>query len=433
MKKGDLLAEIDPRPYQAQLDQAIANRDRDQALVVNAQANLDRYTPLAAKGYATSQLVDTQKAQLAQLQAMVKSDEAIIEQARTNLSYTQLTSPIDGVTGIRQVDEGNIIHPTDPNGLVDVTQIQPISLIFSLPQTTFVEIQQQMAKGPLTVLAYSQDDKTKLDEGKLDLIDNQIVQTTGTIRLRASFPNTQRQLWPGELVNARLLLETRQNGLTIAASAVQQGPNGAFVWVIGSDGTVQMRPVDRRADQRRTGADRFRASGQRERRDRRPIPAPARLSRARAARQGRAGGGLAERRGAGDPVNISAPFIHRPIATVAADGGPVAVRARDLPAVAGRLPAERQLPDHSGDGAAAGRRSADHGVLGRDAARAAVLADPRRHAAHLVERARLHPAHGPVRAEPRRRQRRDRRPGGDQRGKPVPAARTSPIRRRSAR
>jgi multidrug efflux system membrane fusion protein len=243
VKKGDLLAEIDPRPYQAQLDQTIANRDRDQALVVNAQANLNRYVPLAQKGYATSQLVDTQKAQLAQLQAMVKSDEALIEQAKTNLSYTQLTSPIDGVTGIRQVDEGNIIHPTDPNGLVDVTQIQPISLIFSLPQTDFVEIQQQMTKGPLTVLAYSQDDKIELDQGKLDLIDNQIVQTTGTIRLRASFPNAKRQLWPGELVNARLLLDTRHDGLTISASAVQQGPKGSFVWVIGPDETVQTRPV----------------------------------------------------------------------------------------------------------------------------------------------------------------------------------------------
>src|SRR5882724_10414236 len=162
--KGDLLAEIDPRPYQAQLDQATANRDRDQAQLVNAQANLNRYTPLEAKGYATTQLLDTQKAQLAQLQAMVKADEAVIEQTKTNLAYTQLISPIDGVTGIRQLDEGNIIHPTDANGLVDVTQIQPISLIFSLPQTDFVEIQSQMAKGPLTVLAYSQDDKTRLDE-----------------------------------------------------------------------------------------------------------------------------------------------------------------------------------------------------------------------------------------------------------------------------
>lgn len=241
--KGDLLAEIDPRPYQAQLDQATANRDRDQAQLVNAGTNLGRYTSLASKGWATPQLVDTQKAQLGQLQAMVKSDEAVIEAARTNLSYTRLTSPVDGVTGIRQIDEGNIIHPTDPNGLVDVTQIQPISLIFSLPQTSFVAIQQQMERGPLRVLAYNQDDATQLDEGRLDLIDNQIVQTTGTIRLRATFPNARHLLWPGELVNARLLLEARHNGLTIAASAIQQGPAGAFVWVIGPDETVQMRPV----------------------------------------------------------------------------------------------------------------------------------------------------------------------------------------------
>jgi membrane fusion protein, multidrug efflux system len=243
VKKGDLLAEIDPRPYQAQLDQAIANRDRDQAQEHNAETNLNRYLPLEQKGYASRQLIDTQNAQLAQLKAIVKSDEAIIEQARTNLSYTRLTAPIDGVTGLRQIDEGNVIHPSDPNGLVDVTQVQPISLIFTLPQAEFVEVQQQMARGPLTVLAYSQDDKTKLDEGKLDLIDNQIVQTTGTIRLRASFPNANHLLWPGELVNARLLVQTRTGGLTIAAQAVQQGPNGAFIWVIGSDGRVQPRQV----------------------------------------------------------------------------------------------------------------------------------------------------------------------------------------------
>jgi len=243
VKKGDLLGEIDPRPYQAQLDQAVANRDRDQAQVANAQANLNRYTPLEAKGFATTQLVDTQKAQLAQLNAMVKSDEAIIESTRVNLSYTQLTAPIDGVTGIRQIDEGNIIHPTDPNGLVDVTQIQPISLIFTLPQTTFPEIQQELDKGQVSVMAYSQDDKTKLDEGKLILINNQIIQTTGTIQLRADFPNAKRQLWPGELVNARLLLTTRKGGLTVPVPAVQQGPHGPYVYVVGSDGAAQMRTV----------------------------------------------------------------------------------------------------------------------------------------------------------------------------------------------
>jgi membrane fusion protein, multidrug efflux system len=242
--KGDLLAEIDPAPYKAQLDQALANRDRDQAQLTNAQANLDRYTPLEAKGYATSQLVDTQKAQLAQLQAMVKSDEALIESAQVNLSYTRLTAPIDGVTGIRQIDQGNIIHPTDTNGLVVVTQIQPISLIFTLPETNFTEIQQALAQGPVKVLAYSQDDKTELDEGKLLLIDNQIIQTTGTIRLRATFPNAKRLLWPGELVNARLLLKTLPQGVTVAAGAVQQGPKGSYVYVIDPDDRAQMRPVE---------------------------------------------------------------------------------------------------------------------------------------------------------------------------------------------
>jgi multidrug efflux system membrane fusion protein len=244
VKKDDLLAEIDPRPYQAQLDEAIANRDRDQAQAQNAEVNLNRYIPLAQKGAASTQLVDTTRAQLAQLQAMVKSDEAATELARTNLSYTRLTSPIDGVTGIRQIDIGNIIHPTDASGLVDVTQIQPISLLFSLPQTDVVEIERQTAKAPLTVLAYSQDDKSKLDEGKLDLVDNQIVQTTGTIRLRSSFPNAKRLLWPGELINARLLLETRHNGLTIPAAAIQQGPQGPFVWVIGPNETVTTRTVN---------------------------------------------------------------------------------------------------------------------------------------------------------------------------------------------
>ena len=243
VKAGDTLAEIDPRPYQAQLDQIVANRDRDQAQLTNSLANLDRYNQLLAKGDATIQLADTQKAQVVQLQSAIKSDEALIEAAKVQLEYTKLTSPIAGVTGVRQIDMGNIIHPTDPNGLVVVTQIEPISVIFTLPETDLPEIQQQMAKGPLTVLAYSHDDKIKLDEGKLELVNNEILQTTGTIQLKADFPNTAHMLWPGELINARLLLETRHNGISIASSAVQQGPNGAYVYVVGPDRTVQMRPV----------------------------------------------------------------------------------------------------------------------------------------------------------------------------------------------
>ena len=243
VKAGDLLAQIDPRPYQAQLDQVTANRDRDQAQLANALANLGRYTDLQSKGFASSQLSDTQKAQVAQLQAAIKSDEALMAQVEVQLSYTRLTSPIPGVTGVRQIDIGNIIHPTDPNGLVVVTQVEPISLIFTLPQEQLPQIQAQMAKGPLTVITYSQDDKIKLEEGTLLLVNNQIVQTTGTIQLKATFANTAHRLWPGQLVNARLLIDTRKDGLTIAAAAVQQGQNGPYVYVISPDGTAHVRPV----------------------------------------------------------------------------------------------------------------------------------------------------------------------------------------------
>ena len=243
VKAGDLLAQIDPRPYQAQLDQVTANRDRDQAQLANALANLGRYTDLQSKGFASSQLSDTQKAQVAQLQAAIKADEALIAQAEVQLSYTRLTSPIPGVTGVRQIDIGNIIHPTDPNGLVVVTQVEPISLIFTLPQEQLPQIQAQMAKGPLTVITYSQDDKIKLEEGTLLLVNNQIAQTTGTIQLKATFANTAHRLWPGQLVNARLLIDTRKDGLTIAAAAVQQGQNGPYVYVISPDGTAHVRPV----------------------------------------------------------------------------------------------------------------------------------------------------------------------------------------------
>src|SRR5262249_7266121 len=176
VKAGDLLAQIDPRPYEAEIEQLTANLARDNAQLENAQANLSRYTQLGDKGYATPQLVQTQQAQVAQLQSAVKADQAQIDEAKIQLSYTRLTSPIPGVTGVRQIDVGNIIHPTDPNGLVVVTQIEPISLIFTLPETYLPRIQEQMAKGPLKVIAYSQDNKIKLDEGKLLLVDNEILQ-----------------------------------------------------------------------------------------------------------------------------------------------------------------------------------------------------------------------------------------------------------------
>lgn len=243
VKAGDQLAQIDPRPYEAQLQQVTANRDRDKAQLANALANLGRYSDLLTKGYASSQLSDTQKAQVAQLEATIKADDALIAEAEVQLGYTRLTSPIPGITGVRQVDIGNIIHPTDPNGLVVVTQIEPISLIFTLPQDKLPQIQAEMAKRPLTVIAYSQDDKIKLDEGTLLLVNNQIAQSTGTVQLKANFPNAAHRLWPGQLVNARLLLEIRKDGLTVPAAAVQQGQNGPYVYVISPDNTVHVRPV----------------------------------------------------------------------------------------------------------------------------------------------------------------------------------------------
>src|SRR6202051_2628346 len=242
---GDLLAQIDPRPYQAQIDQLTANRDRDQAQLTNALANLDRYTSLAQKGDATPQLLDTQKAQVSQLQNAVKSDQALIDAANIQLSYTRLTSPIEGIVGIRQIDIGNVIHPTDASGLVVATQVEPISVIFTLPETDLPEIQQQQqqTKAPLAVLAYSQDGKIQLDQGKLTLVNNEILQTTGSIQLKAEFPNTAHRLWPGELISMRLLLDTRHDGLTVPASVVLQGPQGSYAYVIDADGAVAIRPI----------------------------------------------------------------------------------------------------------------------------------------------------------------------------------------------
>jgi multidrug efflux system membrane fusion protein len=242
---GDLLAQIDPRPYQAVIDQYAANLERDQAQLANAQANLARYTQLGGKGFATPQLVETQNAQVRELQASIKADKALIDAAKVQLSYTRLTSPIDGVVGIRQIDVGNIISPSTADGLCVVTQLNPISLIFTLPETDLPKIQEQeqKTKAPLAVIAYNQDNTSLLGKGELGLVNNEILQTTGSIQLKATFPNPENRLWPGELVNARLLLYTRHNGLTISASAVQQGPNGPYAYVVNPDNTASLRQI----------------------------------------------------------------------------------------------------------------------------------------------------------------------------------------------
>jgi multidrug efflux system membrane fusion protein len=242
---GDLLAQIDPRPYQALIEQYTGNLERDQAQLKNAQANLTRYTQLGDKGWATPQLVETQQAQVGELQAAIKTDNALIDAAKVQLSYTRLTSPIDGVVGIRQIDVGNIISPSNTNGLVVVTQLHPISLIFTLPETSLPQIQQQQqnTKSALTVFAYNQDNSMRLDQGLLGLVNNEILQTTGSIQLKANFDNKANKLWPGELVNARLLLDTRHNGLTVPAAVVQQGAKGPYAYVVNPDSTVAIRPI----------------------------------------------------------------------------------------------------------------------------------------------------------------------------------------------
>src|ERR1700758_3158763 len=242
---GDLLAQIDPRPYQALIDQYTGNLERDQAQLKNAQANLTRYSQLGDKGWATPQLIETQQAQVGELQAAIKSDQALIDAAKVQLSYTRLTSPIEGVVGIRQIDVGNIISPSTTNGLVVVTQLHPISLIFTLPETSLpkIEQQQQQTKTPLAVLAYNQDDTIQLDQGQLGLVNNEILQTTGSIQLKANFDNKSNRLWPGELVNARLLVDVRHNGLTVPAAVVQQGEHGAYAYVVKPDNTVAIRPI----------------------------------------------------------------------------------------------------------------------------------------------------------------------------------------------
>jgi multidrug efflux system membrane fusion protein len=242
---GDLLAQIDPRPYQAMIDQYTGQLERDQAQLMNAQANFTRYTSLGDKGWATPQLIETQKAQVGELQGAIKTDQALIQASKVQLSYARLTAPIDGVVGIRQIDIGNIISPSTASGLCVVTQIDPISLIFTLPETVLPQIQEQQQKtaAPLKVLAYNQDNTIKLDEGELGLVNNEILQTTGSIQLKANFSNKDNRLWPGELVNARLLLNTRHNGLTIPAAVVQQGPKGPYAWVIKPDNTVAIHQI----------------------------------------------------------------------------------------------------------------------------------------------------------------------------------------------
>ncbi|MEY2427787.1 MAG: rane fusion protein multidrug efflux system [Verrucomicrobiota bacterium] len=245
VKIGDLLARIDPKPFETQVAQAEGKKAQDEAQLVNAKIQLKRDAELLFQKILAQQDYDTQKASADQFEAAVKSDQAAIDSAKVQLAYTTITSPLDGRTGVRQVDQGNIVHATDSNGLVVITQLRPISVAFTLPEQTLADIQKQMAQGELKVVAVDRDNSTVLDEGKLAVVDNEIDTTTGTIRLKASFPNANLKLWPGQFVNPRLLLTTRQ-GVVVPESVIQRGPEGSYAFLIQGEQTnltVKVQPI----------------------------------------------------------------------------------------------------------------------------------------------------------------------------------------------
>ena len=243
VKKGDVLARIDPTTYQAQLDQALAKKAQDEALLANAKTDLERYERLAATNSINRQQADTQKSLVAQFQAQIQNDQGAIDNAHAILAYTTIRAPLDGRTGIRQVDQGNIVHTSDSTGVVVITQLKPISVFFNLPQQDINQVNTAFAKGPLSVDAQRSDNDAVIDSGTLRVVDNQVDASTGTVKLKAEFPNTDLQLWPGQFVNVRLLIDTLKRVVVIPTGAVQRGPNGTFVYVVKDDNTVAMRPI----------------------------------------------------------------------------------------------------------------------------------------------------------------------------------------------
>lgn len=243
VKAGQILAQIDSRPFQAALDQATARRKQNEALLANAKRDLTRDLALLAEKAGTAQKADTQQALVEQLEATLKSDDAAIEAASVQLGYATIRSPINGRAGIRLVDEGNVVRAQDANGLVIITQMQPVSVVFTLPEQQLQTIRTESEKGTLQVLAVGRDNATRLAEGSLSVIDNQIDPGTGTIRLKATFPNTDLTLWPGQFVNVRLRVAVRTGAVVVPAQVVQQGPSGTFAFVVSPEGLAELRPL----------------------------------------------------------------------------------------------------------------------------------------------------------------------------------------------
>ncbi len=244
VKRGEQLAQIDPRPFQVQLHQAEGALTRDTSLQHDAKVNLERYTTLRAQNLVSQQQVDDQRATVGQYDGSIAIDRAAVESAKLNLDYARILSPIDGVTGVRLVDQGNLVHASDANGLVVITQLDPIAVLFTLPQDELVRVAEQLRAGVLTVEAYARNGETLLGTGKLTVIDNQINPTTSTIRLKAVFDNPKRLFWPNQFVKARLLLTVRKNALVVPTTAVQHGPKGTFVYIVDNEQKANIRPIE---------------------------------------------------------------------------------------------------------------------------------------------------------------------------------------------
>ena len=243
VKEGDTLVQIDPRPYQAALDQVVSKKDQDEANLKNAKLNLDRYISLAQKDYASKQQVDTQQATVDQLAAQIRGDQAAVENAQTQLSYTTIKAPLSGRTGFRLIDPGNIVHASDQSGIVTIVQLQPISVVFTAPEEEVPQINKALEKGAVPVKALSSDGIKTLSEGRLALVNNEVDQASGTIRMKATFGNKDNVLWPGLSVSTRLLVDTLKQVATVPDDAVQRGPNGLYAFVIGDDNKADVQAI----------------------------------------------------------------------------------------------------------------------------------------------------------------------------------------------
>ena len=415
VKAGDPLFQIDPRPFQAALDEATATQTRNQAQLVGAELDLNRYIQMANQGFQSIQLRDQQQSKVDALKGSIAADEAAMHTARLNLAYANIRAPFDGRTGTRLVDIGNLVQASQATSLVSINQIKPIYVNFTVPQDVNDDVRRNQAQGALTVVAYGSND-TELARGTLSVIDNQIDTTTGTLRLKATFGNDDEHLWPGQFVNVRLVLSMRSGTVTVPQRAAMQAASGYFCFVVKADGTAERRAIEIAGVQDGiavitsgvTAGENVVIDGQFRLTDGARVQGPDGAGAA-GGRHDVGAQGLSPRH---EHLRTVHPPAHR---DVAGDDGAAGLRRGRLHAAAGRGPARRRLSDDHGLGVPARRQPGHHGHLGGDAARAAVRRHPRPGGDDVVERARQHLDHAAVRPRPQHRRRRDRRADRDQR------------------